>query len=267
MPKNTLTFLKLGGSLITDKRKSLTHRPEVLERAAAEIAQAREANPELQLLIGHGSGSFGHAVANQYQTQAGGSSPTYWQGFVEVWKAARKLNQIVMEHLSSAGLPVIAFPPSAGIMSENGSLQSWDTRPLAAALSNGLIPVVQGDVVFDTVLGGTIFSTEQVFQTLGKAFQPSRIMLAGLDAGIYLDPDHPQDIISKITPAQFSEIQPALSGAAGVDVTGGMQAKVQMMLAMVQQTPCLEVRVFSGAKENNIRDALDGAPLGTLISA
>jgi isopentenyl phosphate kinase len=34
-----LHFLKLGGSLITDKNQAHTHRPETLNRLAEEIAQ------------------------------------------------------------------------------------------------------------------------------------------------------------------------------------------------------------------------------------
>ena len=60
-----LTFLKLGGSLITDKDSPHTARPEILRRLAEEIAAARQHNPAMQLIIGHGSGSFGHMPAKK----------------------------------------------------------------------------------------------------------------------------------------------------------------------------------------------------------
>ena len=49
-----MIFLKLGGSLITDKTGVEAARPAVLARLAAEIAAARAAQPGLPLLIGHG---------------------------------------------------------------------------------------------------------------------------------------------------------------------------------------------------------------------
>ncbi len=64
-----LTFLKLGGSLITDKDSPHTARPEILRRLADEIVAARQSNPAMQLLIGHGSGSFGHMPAKKYGTR------------------------------------------------------------------------------------------------------------------------------------------------------------------------------------------------------
>ena len=66
-----VVFLKLGGSLITDKERYQTPRPAVIERAAAEIAAALAARPDLRLLLGHGSGSFGHFEAAKYGVPRG----------------------------------------------------------------------------------------------------------------------------------------------------------------------------------------------------
>lgn len=261
-----LTFIKLGGSLITDKEKPLTPQRDLIAQASAEIAQAVRENPDLKLLIGHGSGSFGHMIANQFQTQAGGKGARYWDGFAKVWAAARQLNQIVIENFIEAGLHAISFPPSAGVISANKTLESWDLRPLKKALSHRLIPVVQGDVIFDTQLGGTIFSTEQIFRHLAKGLKPGRILLAGLDKGVLQTNDPQQGVIQNITPSNFTAFLPQLSGAETIDVTGGMRSKVEMMLELVQMEPKLEVQIFSGVKAGNIRNALSGSRIGTLIS-
>ena len=63
-----LTLVKLGGSLITDKRVEKSFRRDVVKRLADEIAAARAVDPELKLLIGHGSGSFGHFAAKRANT-------------------------------------------------------------------------------------------------------------------------------------------------------------------------------------------------------
>lgn len=265
-PSTELTFLKLGGSLITDKTRPLTARTDLIRQIAQELAAWRSTHPACPLVIGHGSGSFGHSVASQYQTQDGVRTAEEWQGFAQVWSAARALNQILMEQLSEAGLPVLAFPPSAGAISSGKSIQSWDLAPLKLALAHNLIPVVQGDVIFDTKSGGTIVSTEQVFQHLVKELPPGRILLAGADAGVYADPPNPEDIIPLITPDNFEAISSTLSGSAATDVTGGMLAKVALMLTLVKTDPTLKVQIFSGSDPENIQKALSGERLGTLIS-
>jgi isopentenyl phosphate kinase len=259
--------LKLGGSLITDKNQPLTVCPEIIHRIAKEIKDTLKENPDLQLLVGHGSGSFGHAVADEYQTQDGGWNYNYWQGFSKVWRAARALNQHVIEIFYQEGLPLIAFPPSAAVIAKNKEFSSWDIRPLKFALSQGLIPLVQGDVIFDAEIGGTIFSTEKSFQYLSEKLHPIRILLAGLDKGVYKNAINKNDIFSKITPENFNQISSTLSGSAAVDVTGGMIAKVRLMLALVERQPSLQIQIFSGFIPGNIKRALNGENLGTLILA
>jgi isopentenyl phosphate kinase len=260
-----LTFLKLGGSLITDKNQPLTAKPETIRRIAREIAEFRHQHPEMALLIGHGSGSFGHAVASQHQTQKGGAGQPYWEGFADVWQAARELNQILIEICHQAGLPIISFPPSAGTISRDQELVSWDLQPMKLALSHNLIPIVQGDVIFDSTIGGTIFSTEKIFQYLCSQLQPERILLAGIEEGVYSNPQEPEKIYPKISPSNFEGIRFAISGSQAEDVTGGMLTKVEMMLTLVEKNPDLRVQIFSGVKPGSIKKALSGESLGTII--
>jgi len=249
-------FLKLGGSLITDKSQAMTPQLEVIQRLADEIASAISLSPGMQLLIGHGSGSFGHDVADRYQTHSGGTGRAYWQGFSEVWQAARALNQIVVQAFGRANLPVIVFPPSAIVTTKNRQVISWDTQPIQGALTHGLIPVVYGDVVFDTELGGTILSTEDLFQHLARSLHPQQILIAGLDQGVYFDPNKPEETIPLITPQNLEDIRPVLSPSRAVDVTGGMLAKVEAMVALVKEDPDLKVNIFSGASPGMLKTAL-----------
>jgi isopentenyl phosphate kinase len=267
MDSHELIFLKLGGSLITDKNQPLTARPKTIKRIAKEIKKALEENPGVRLLIGHGSGSFGHAIADVYHTQEGGWDQRYWQGFSEVWFAARELNQLVVESFHQEGLPLISFPPSAGVIAENKEFKSWDIRPIEFALAQGLIPLVQGDVIFDTEIGGTIFSTEKSFVFLCKNLHPEKILLAGWDIGVYKDNTDKNTIFSRITPEDVDQIRSTLSGSDAVDVTGGMSAKVMSMLTLVKENPSLKVQIFSGMEPGNIKKALNGEVIGTLLEA
>jgi len=127
-----MIFLKLGGSLITEKDKPSTVRARILERVCKEIAAARAAHPGLRLLLGHGSGSFGHVPAQQHGTRAGVASPAQWRGFVEVWQQAAALDRLVMDALQAAGLPALAFPPLAATTAESQPAPVLTAPPRAA---------------------------------------------------------------------------------------------------------------------------------------
>ena len=70
MTPQELTFIKLGGSLLTDKRQAGSFSAEVAARLAAELEEAARSRPG-GLVVGHGSGSFGHATADEHRIHPG----------------------------------------------------------------------------------------------------------------------------------------------------------------------------------------------------
>ncbi len=127
-------FLKLGGSLITHKGQDYTPRVDLLDLLCAVIAKFISDRPESRLILGHGSGSFGHIPAKEYGTREGVHTPHQWRGFTEVWYQAAALNRLVIEALHRHGLPAVAFPPSACVTAAGGVVDAWDVAPLRAIL-------------------------------------------------------------------------------------------------------------------------------------
>jgi isopentenyl phosphate kinase len=262
-----ITFLKLGGSLITDKNSPHTPNPEIIARAATEIQSAIRQLENERFVLGHGSGSFGHIPARKYQTRAGVATRSEWAGFVEVWNEARSLNQIMVEAFAQAGLPVIAFPPSAIITTEAGSIRTLNLDPILLALENGLIPLIQGDVVFDKVLGGTILSTEDVFAALSVILPPSRILLAGVEKGIWQDFPKCNKLVKRITRKSFELFKQTIGESNAPDVTGGMLQKVLILMRIIEQHPGCTGLIFSGMDPGNIEKAILGEKTGTVVEA
>jgi isopentenyl phosphate kinase len=260
-----LVFLKLGGSLITDKTRPHTPRLDVLQRIAGELAAARQADPGLRLVLGHGSGSFGHVPAKRYGTRQGVQGPQGWLGFVEVQREAAALNQHVMQALAQAGMPALPLPPSAAALAIDGQVSDWPLEPLQRALQHGLLPVIYGDVVFDTVRGGTILSTEDLFDYLAPRLRPSEVLLAGLEPGVWADFPACTRLLDVLSEADLASGALCVGGSAAVDVTGGMSGKVQQGLALARRLPGLQVRIFSALPPGSILQALSGAPVGTLL--
>jgi len=260
-----LCFLKLGGSLITDKTRPYTARPDRLDDLAAQVAGALRANPDLQLVLGHGSGSFGHQAASRHGTRQGVVDGPGWAGFAEVWYQASTLDRLVIDALVRSGLPAVTLSPLASVTAHDGRVFIWDLFPLRTALGNGLLPVVHGDVAFDQARGGTILSTEDLFEHLARELRPDRILLAGLEPGVWRDFPARQYLFKDLTPGTEEDLSSALGEAQGADVTGGMVAKVDQMLSLVAEIPGLEVLIFSGEEPGNLGKALAGGSPGTRL--
>ncbi|MCI0555565.1 MAG: isopentenyl phosphate kinase family protein [Anaerolineae bacterium] len=274
-----LVFLKLGGSLITDKTQPYTPLLDVIDDIALQIATTLQTQPNLRLVVGHGAGSFGHVAASEYKTRDGYPRPSplthrerdeneenYWKGFAEVWYQASSLNRFVMKALHKAGIRTISLPPSSSVIASEGKVSVWETTPIRMALSSRIVPVIFGDVVFDEIRGGTILSTEDLFMHLARALSPERILLAGLEFGVWEDFPARTKKIEKITPHTFDQLSGGIGKAEGADVTGGMESKVAQMLALVENNPELTIQIFSGKEPGNIVRALTGETLGTLIT-
>lgn len=264
--ETVVVFLKLGGSLITDKNRAYTARPRIIARLAREVRQALDAAPGLRLLVGHGSGSFGHWAAKPYGTQQGVHTPAQWRGYVEVAAAAARLNRIVTDAFLNAGVPVLSVQPSASARCRDGVLEHLDGYPIHAALAQGLVPLVYGDVALDEMRGGTIISTEDIFAFLADELHPSRILLLGETPGV-LDADG--FVVPHITPGDLPTLRAALTGSAGVDVTGGMAAKVAQMVELVQRHPEISAHILTGVKPGLLARILLNTDLhvGTRITA
>ncbi len=260
-----MIFLKLGGSLITDKDQAQTVRYLILERTAMEIARALQKKPDLRILVGHGSGSFGHIAAARHGTDRGTSTPAEWLGFAEVWASAQRLNRFVVDAFLNERLPAVAFPPSASVTCAAGEIQEMAVQPIAQAIEAGLLPMIYGDVAFDSVQGAAIVSTETIFAYLAQHLQPSRVLIAGIEAGVYANFPESNEILPSICQEDPDRIE--LGGAQATDVTGGMRGKVEAALVIARLNPNTEVRIFSGVEPGSIEDAILGAKPGTLVKS
>ena len=236
MASRDLLLVKLGGSLLTDKRRAGHLRADVLERLAREIAEARGVMPE-SLVLGHGSGSFGHVAAERHGLRRGlGDGPP--RGAADTQNEAARLHRIVTGALIDAGVPAWSWAPSSVLVARRGRPVSGDLRALPAALDAGLMPVTFGDVVADHEWGASIASTEAVLGYLIRRLRRRkdgprvlRVVWLGETAGIY---DASGRTLERVDPSNVRSVRSLIGGAAGTDVTGGMLLRLDTSYALAR---------------------------------
>lgn len=226
--RHELVLVKLGGSLITNKKVEGEARPATVERLAAEIAAWRSESPGRLLVLGHGSGSFGHAAAAKYGLGDGlrGGDP---MGAAITQDQAARLHRLVVEKLLEAGLPAFSWAASTGLLCHAGRVRRSFFGSLLQALDAGLLPVFFGDVVADEALGAGIASTEAISLAFARAaarrnLRIGRALWLGETEGIY---DTGGATISQIDARNLEAARRSASGSAGVDVTGGMDLRLR----------------------------------------
>jgi len=262
-----VVLLKLGGSLITDKARPDTPRPKVLRRLAAEIAEGIARWPAgHRLILGHGSGSFGHEAAARYRIHEGLGDPDRLPGVPATQERAAALHHLVLEELSRAGLLTFSIAPSSSLVAAGGRPARFAAEPLVLALGAGLLPVVYGDVVMDREQGSAICSTESVFLALTAELTEGSIPIdrafwAGATPGILGSDGRP---IERIAPTDTGGARAVAGGAAETDVTGGMLHRLEAALELAErEIPSL---IFDGSVPGHVAAALRGDPVpGTRV--
>lgn len=261
-----LILLKLGGSLITNKNKVFTAKDAVIRRLGKEI---KSCLPSFKgkIVIGHGSGSFGHTVAAKYKTQEGIINPKSKIGFPLVAEAARRINTIVINNLLKEGLKVISFSPLSFISSHNGKTKKCFLDSIKRGITLGFIPVIYGDVILDEGKRGFgIYSGEKSLNLLGsdlKGKYDITIIYVGDTNGVY---DEKDKTIAKITPKTFKVFKKAITGSKATDVTGGMLHKVEESLLMAKKYG-IKTIIINGKRKDNLKKAILGKKIiSTLIS-
>lgn len=257
-------IVKLGGSVITDKRKRLAVRLAVIKRLAGELASVKG-----PLIVVHGGGSFGHPMAEKYGLAGGYKSERQLRGFSLTHRAMEKLNAHVVEALQREGVPAVAVQPSACAVVRKGKLVSMELTPVRKMLELGLVPILYGDVVPDLDQGISILSGDKILVHLARQLGAKRVIL-GVDVeGVCTaDPKvrKEAELVPVITPGNWPEVRGLMGRVGAPDVTGGMAGKITELLGLAEQG--VEVEVVNATRPRVLkRAALGERGLGTRITA
>ena len=156
MKDRALVFIKLGGSLITDKEKAYTLRRNNIQNVAKSLSNIIREKKDTLFIIGNGAGSYGHYAATIHDYH----KPF---GFAFLQRKVKELNAIIVEELLRNGIPSISLSFSAISTAKSGKLQTIYLDSLKGFLESGVTPALYGDVVYDSKKNSTIFSTENIF--------------------------------------------------------------------------------------------------------
>lgn len=260
-------LVKLGGSLVTDKRRSGRARSELIARLAREIASATRRAGAPRLIVGHGSGSFGHVAAARAGLTRGADATRRLDGIARVQRRAADLHQLVMAALERAGARPFSLAPGSFMTARNGRVTRVFADPLFEALERGLLPVVFGDVVLDATRGATIVSTEEVFLRLAREAGSRGLTVSGavwLGETDGIRGDDGKTVV-RLAASESARRARRATGASGTDVTGGISLRLTAAARLARLG--VPSWVVDGRRRGALAAAIAGRTLGTLIAA
>lgn len=262
----SITLIKLGGSIVTNKDIPMSLREDVLTSLIDDIEKAYIELDEL-FVIGHGSGSYAHVPAHEYKTMRGFVNQDSRFGMAVVQDSAARLNRIVVHECIRHHLPAVSLYPSNSLVTRNRVADTFCTAILEQYLESGLIPVTCGDVIADRAQGCTIWSTEEVLAFFAQEFVMKGMKVKQIihvtEVPGFLDQSG--QLVSKITPDTWHEQRKAITRTKGFDVTGGMSLKIEESLKLLDFG--IESKIISGLEKGNLYKTLTSKNwVGTLVA-
>lgn len=259
-------LLKIGGSVCTEKSKgAFKVRKKTVERIGVEISEARSVK-EFRLILVTGAGPFGHSNVTDYDISEGLVTPRDYEGFAKTVSDCGYEGFLISEYLRRKGVLVYPYPSSSVIIQSNKKLVSFylDTIRKLWHMNEDIVPVMNGTMVPDITIKGSIISGDRVITHLAERMRIKRIIFATDVDGIFSKDPHKDKnakLIEMITKSNYKEIESGITGSSNTDVTGGMLGKVKKLLGTDTET-----LIINGNIPGRIKSALIGNDVkGTII--
>ncbi|MHA2298619.1 MAG: isopentenyl phosphate kinase [Candidatus Hodarchaeales archaeon] len=261
MPEIDL-LLKVGGSVLTDKHKTGVIREELIIKVSSILKKLYDR--EIKLAIVTGVGSPGHQAVYKYSTHKGDDGSLYRRvGLVEAQVKVNSLRNIFLKVLGDAGIPALQYYTSSIATADKMVPTSFNLDPVENYLSLGFVPVTTGDVVADATMGFSVMSGDIAMWQIAKRWKP-KIIAYGTDvAGIFNgDPKERTDVrlIEDINSKMIADVSKNVTEGATIDVSGAMQGKLKVIMAMLEENPSTKVHIFDLTVPENLIKIVNGEP-------
>ncbi|MHA2380404.1 MAG: isopentenyl phosphate kinase [Candidatus Thorarchaeota archaeon] len=257
-----LTVIKLGGSLLTDKTKPYTYRKEVLKSVAREIGECLDEGLIQSLVLMHGVGSYGHPPVLEHNLHKGFLGPEQLLPLSRTQESVAELRHIIVKELQNAGVPVCLMYPSSMVTSEKMRMTNYFLEPLKGFASVGMVPLLGGDILIDSVMGWSVGSGDQLAVIICKELDARRLILVSDVSGIYeADPKLKPDaaLIEVINLNNLDATLERMGQSGMVDASGAMKGKLQSLIpAKPLIEKGLEVTLLSMMEYGNLKAVLKG---------
>ena len=244
-----MILIKLGGSIITNKKKPLSARRKTIDNILKQIRKIKE-----PIIIIHGGGSYGHYWSVRYNMH---TKPARYDlnGVSVVKNSMIELNKIILDAAVKNRLNPYCLPPT-DFMKGDSSIKS-KILAINDIAKSGFLPITYGDALWYGQKKSYILSGDVIMTTLARILKPRLCMFVLNVDGVY------SNMKSKKLIYDFKKEKPVIT-TNKMDVTGGMTRKITEASKISRSG--LKVFFVNGNKPQRITDAVSGKKFeGTLF--
>ena len=261
-------IIKFGGGLITIKDQLCSPKIDVIHNLAKSVQHL--VNKDIQVIIVHGAGSFGHLKAKYWKLHEGRTNVglptedvlvTQDEAIESVRRDMLNLNQLVSEELNKLGISTISHSPHEWA---TGTGQNFSGDLRRFNLDEHLVHITYGDVVDclnEKEFG--ILSGDDICYRLAVELNASHMIFAmGGAPGVMSSP--PSEPSAELIPIWSQNKQFEGVHQSEIDVTGGIHLKLSVAEKISKHVPMVWI-IDGECPERIVEVALNGETYGTRI--
>jgi len=259
--------LKLGGSLLTDKKVPYSLRTNVIKEACKEIKECIDDHLIDQLIMVHGVGSYGHPPVMEHKLYKGFINPSQRVPLSWTQNKVMELRTIIIANLIEVDIPGCLMMPSSMALSKNGRIVSMYMESIRGFLDVGMVPLLGGDVIADSTMGFSVGSGDQVATMLAKEFHATDLIFATDVPYVYDGDPKVDDNARPLRELSLTEMKRLEKVEGMPDATGAMGGKLANLESIRPEIEGgLRTSIISMLEPGRLKKALSGGEVeGTII--
>jgi len=234
-----MLLIKLGGSIITNKKKPLSAKRKTIDNIVYSFRKINE-----DFVVVHGGGSYGHYWSVKYDMH---TKPKKYdpKGVSIVKNSMIELNTIILDSFLKNKMNPYCLPPTDFVMGNKPiNKKILEIKKIA---NSGLIPITYGDALWYGNKKSYILSGDKIMSLLARVLRPRLSIFVLNEDGLY------SDMKTKKLIYDFKDEKIFIKKTL-MDVTGGMTRKV----AEASKISKIGLKVFfvNGNKPERIVNAI-----------
>ena len=234
-----MLLIKLGGSIITNKKKPLSAKRKTIDNIVYSFRKINE-----DFVVVHGGGSYGHYWSVKYDMH---TKPKKYdpKGVSIVKNSMIELNTIILDSFLKNKMNPYCLPPTDFVMGNKPiNRKILEIKKIA---NSGLIPITYGDALWYGNKKSYILSGDKIMSLLARVLRPRLSIFVLNEDGLYTD------MKTKKLIYDFKDEKIFIKKTV-MDVTGGMTRKV----AEASKISKIGLKVFfvNGNKPERIVNAI-----------
>ena len=272
--KNPVIIIKLGGSILTDKKTPNSIREKVINSLISQISDNYHTSTQPKIILIHGAGSFGHPIANSFSIQNGLNQtiPNQILGLAKTHQSVKNLNNKIVDSFLSRDIPVLSLTTSSVFFQRETDLNFSGFNHIQSLLDLGIIPVLFGDILIHGSNNFSIISGDRVIYEICNSFSSSnntkykieKIIFCFDKDGIIISNEEKDSTVIQIIKSKDLDHLSLKNFEDSIDVTGNIKGKLHEIKKICELG--IPVQLINGQKPDLLIKALKNEKiLSTLI--